>query len=410
MDESSANGFLQIANNMTYSSPQREVSGETSYVSFRPVGSQFGPGQSVEIKLSSTNQYLSIDKSYLKFTFKEIGTVFTGSIALLNTIGATAFISSVSDTVSGLQLPPINRYNVMKALKLNTDTAERKAINQRLSLYGSSTIVQPTNAAGVGRTVCIPMPTCLSSSEKLLPLCHLQGGHTVSYQLETYARVFQNTLGTSSTYIIEDIQLVACLVKPSDAYLMEVNRALANGATLQIPLQIPRNISNQLAASTSQTIRLQTGFLGSLNSLSFVYRPTANFNKVATDNVNGFLTTTANIREYFINLNGQRYPRNKSIGVFNTVADPENLIQLLAAFSTETSFLNPPVETTEGFCHYSFKSNGTFSSGVPISDGVLSIELTTVIAPNPNDVLDVFFEYDSVLSIGANSVQLTTDV
>ena len=119
-----------------------------------------------------------------------------------------------------------------------------------------------------------------------------------------------------------------------------------------------------------------------------------------------FLTNTSELGSYYYMINSARYPKNKSV-VCGT--DPENLYQLLAGFNTKYSQISPFSSTTN-FSHFSFESNGSFASGIPLNDGYINIEATFGTTPSAGDIWDCFMEYSAILTIDQNSVNLIIDV
>ena len=76
MTDTGANGFFALNSDITYQAPERITDGEVNFVSFKPqsIGA-YGPGQSVEFKLRSTNEFVILDRSYMKFSLVETGSV-----------------------------------------------------------------------------------------------------------------------------------------------------------------------------------------------------------------------------------------------------------------------------------------------------------------------------------------------
>jgi hypothetical protein len=392
---------------LTYQIPEKVQDGEINFVSFKPQSiGDYSPGQTVEFKLRSTNEFVILDRSYMKFTLEETGGIAANATTgtILSSMGAQACISQVQDTVSGLQLPLIKNYNLQQALKLNTDTSERKAITAITEKFGGA-------QAGANNkfqaTKCvIPVPTALQSAGKVIPLSVLNGGHNISILLEQGNRVFTNQ-AVGNSYKITDIEIVCCMLKPDEKYLQELAGAMSRGGSLKIPLQLTKNISATLAGSATQTVRIQSGYLSSLNSITNVIRKASDIGTgVVGTAKDTFKTNTNELASYYFMINSQRYPKNKSI---HCATDPENLYQLLAGFNTSYSHLSPFASDTT-FCYYAFESNGQFSSGIPLNDGHINIEATFGTTPTAGDVLDCFLEYDSLLVIDQNTVNLIIEV
>jgi hypothetical protein len=393
-----SNDQFQINDSLTYAAPDRVIDGDISWVSFKPTSiGTYLPGQSIDFKLRSNNEFVVLDRSYIKFTYAESGSVTTGSA--LCTAGASAFFSQVTDTVSGLQLPLCKNWNVQNAMKLATDTTSRQTITTRCEYYGAAA-ASPTTTA---RTVCMPIPTTLASSTKIIPLAVLQGGWSLNYQLAPYLTAY-NSANASNSYGITNMEIVCCMIKPTDAYLGELSSALSRGGSLKLPLELTKNITQSLTTATTQSIRLQTGFLGSVNSIFCTYRPLTDVNVVSKDSMK---STMAKVSEFYLNVNSQRYPRNTAIGV----STPEYLYQLLAGYNTSLSVLSvPAAQATADIIKYSWKTNQEFSSGIPLNDGQIGVELSFSSAPASGDYFDAFINYDALLVIGQSDVQLQLNV
>lgn len=401
----STNGFLSLNSDITYQSPEKVQDGEINFVSFKPQSiGVYAPNSTVDFRIRSTNEFVILERSYMKFSLVETGAVAAIAAGTsLTSMGGSAIISQVQDTVSGLQLPLLKNYNLQQSLKLNTDSSERKAITAITEQYQV-----PGNTATLRYTkkmFCIPVPTSLDSANKIIPLAVLNGGWNISLLLENHNRVFTNG-AVGNSYEVADLEIVCCMLKPDEKYLQELASAMSRQGSLKIPLQLTKNITSTLANSTTQSVRVQSGYLSSLNSITNVIRRAAD---VGTGNAtlakDTFLTSTSTLSNYYYMINSQRYPKNKAI----QCDDPENLYHLLAGFNTKYSQMNP-FTTTQNFNHFSFQSNGAFSSGIPLNDGNINIETTFTSAPANGDLFDCFMEYDAVLVIDQSSVNLIIDV
>lgn len=369
---------LNISKSLTFSEPSKIQDGEINFVSFKPSGGAvFGPNDSVNIKVSSNNQFLVMDRSYLKFTLK------TAATSTLHPQGASAIISSVSDTVGGLQLPLIRDWFINRHLELQTSTNEKKAVCAIGEQFSGTGTTGVATTAGASISVCLPVPTSLQS-EKLLPLAVINSGWQVNYMLNAASRVV-----ATGEYTIEDVELVCAMLTPEQSYLAEVAKGLASGASLKIPLQLTKTITTSVSTALQQTLLLQVGYMSSINSISVVARESEMVNSVK-------------IADYYLSLDGKRYPVNKHI-----TSGPESLYQMLAGYSTSISSI-APVNANHSFQHYTFKTNGDFSSGIPTANG--SVELNLTFSSAPSGTVVSLLNYDALLIISQNSVNLLVDV
>lgn len=386
-----ANSSLQLHPDLLYFAPDQIQDGTIEYVSFSPnSGEIFGPGGNPTFSLRSSNEFLVLEKSYMTFNVNQvIGGGDSPALGTLSKLGASVFFQSVSDTLSGKQLPSEN-VSLMKLADLITDTTERKAFTAVGEYFNTSTTM-------VNKSVIMPVITTLSSANKVIPLCALTGGWNISYQLASFADCFSTTTGTNPTYTISNVRIIGAMLKPTDSYLASLSNSLDSGASLKIPLVLRRDSGQiSLCAGTQQIVRAQPGYCSSMNSISCFLRP-------LTANTDQFTTVIAPLTKYFINVNSQRYPRNFAINTTNE----ENLYQLISGYNTSLSSMSP--NTDAPFLHYTWKTNPAFGSGIPIRDGTISLDTTWSSDPSANK-MNIIIEYDAVLVISKNEVNLYSDL
>jgi hypothetical protein len=368
---------LNINTSLTYSVPSRLEDGEISYVSYKPSGAQvFGPNDTITIKLSSNNEFLCLDRSYLKFKLT------TDSVGKFHPNGAVSAISSISDSVSGLQLPIFRSFDIAQGIKLNSNTSERRAIANVCEGWVGGAIGSDTIVGGVLQAV-MPVPTTLNSTEKYIPLAFMNAGHQLSYTLNPASKVV-----SVGSYILSEVEIVAALIQPNNDYLQEISKGMAAGGSLKIPLQLTKSITTQCSNSFQQTFNIMTGYLGSLNSISLVEK---SLPFVCGDG----------IKSYFINLDGKRYPRNKVL-----TSRAEHIYQQLAGYNTKISTMGIP-DVSQTFKQYSFESNGDFSAGVATANGSIEIDVEFTTIPT---TLECLLNYDALLLVSQNTATLVLDV
>ena len=372
---------LNINSSLTYALPPVVEDGTIQFVSYRPQGgSAFNPGETITVKISSNTQMVSLERSYMKFRLT------TSAIGTLNPQGLSSIFNSVQDTVSGLSLPVARNFHIQNQIKLITDASERKTITGVCEQYREGITGSATTAGG-SFTVCLPIPTSFET-DKLLPLPVMNAGWQAVYALNN-----ANVVVSAGTYTVSDFEVVCCMIQPSAEYLQEVSKGLQGGGALKIPVSLYRSITSTLSANSSQNLILQTGYLSSINTITLVQKTVAL----------GLVRNGADLVSYFVNLDGQRYPSNKSI-----IGREENIYQTLAAYNTSISTLSAP-DVAQPFQQFSFKTNRDFGSGVPTSNGVIEIalELTGVVA---GSTMETIVSYDALLLVSANSCSLITDV
>lgn len=372
---------LNINSSLTYALPDITEDGSLQYVSYKPQGgSSFNQGESITVKVSSNTQMVNLKRSYVKFRLT------TSAIGTLNPQGLSSVFNSVQDTISGLSLPVARNFHIQKQVSLITDESERKTITAVCEQYRDGITGQSTTAGGVF-TVCLPIPTSFET-DKLLPLPIMNAGWQAVYSLNN-----ANVVVSAGTYTITDFELCCAMIQPSPDYLQEVSKGLQSGGALKIPVMLYRSITSNLSTSSSQNLILQTGYLSSINTITMVEKTLAL----------GLARNGADVQSYFINLDGQRYPSNKSIA-----GREENIYMTLASYNTSISSISAP-DVGQPFQQFSFKTNSDFGSGVPTSNGVVEIalELTGVAV---GSTIETIVSYDALLLVSNNSCSLITDV
>jgi hypothetical protein len=433
---------LDLHPSLSFASPPQMIDGSLQFVSFKPFKSEYQAGDTFDIKVQSSNEFVILDKSYCKFKLKGNH----ANASTMSVLGATAIIQSVTDTISGVQLAPLNNYNLFKSIDLNTDTANKKAINHVLNKYISedlatatdsftADIIQATesalassvtmgsmvhsgiagfNAPGyinttsgsafvsgsqIGTGMILPfIPTSLSSTTKYIPLPFLQGGWTSTIQLAPTSTVLP-VLNSATTYYVEDFEFVLAMIKPQDQYLMDIQRGLSSGNSLKIPYEAVMSITQDYPNATYNSTKLQVGYKESVNQLLFFIRDKTYVNAAGYDTFKCSKLET--ITDFYTELNSQRYPRNKAV----QIADGESLVQTLSSVGTSNELLNvvyqKPKALDRSFGSYTFKSSPSYASGVPAADGLITLNFNGTATANLR--LDVFTTYSAMINVDSNT-------
>lgn len=368
---------LNINNSLTYSLPQSMLDGDVTFTSFKPSSGPglFLPNDTISVKLSSNTDFFVPERSYIKFNLR------TTAIGNLSVNGAYQVIQNITDNIGGSVILARNVHH-RNGVKLQTATSEKKAIDTFAAgcIFTSGTGLAVT--ASTDLVVCIPFQSAIDTS-KIIPLSVING-YEISYALNPAANVV-----SAGTYDVRNFEIIACLLTPNQKYLEELSRGLMSGSSMKIPVELSTSTTISVSSALVQNLIVNTGYLGSLNTLTFVHKESA-------------LANAAKVSSYFVLLDSQRYPRNKEI-----VGLAEQYYQALAGYSTHISTLSVP-DTTQTFNHYSWKSNEEFASGVPCANGALELALT--FSSTPTGFVEVITSYDAYLDISRNAVTLITDV
>ena len=374
---------LNIHSSLTYSYPEAVQAGDINFVSYKPSTNSFASNSTLSVKMTSNTEFLIPERSYIKFNLTP------SAVSTLNPQGASACFSQIQDIIGGLSVPLQRNWNVERNVILQSDTSERKQITVACEQFtNSSSATGTVTAVDTAIPIVMPFISSVDFAGKVFPLAVISSGWQIDYTLAPDA-----TVVVAGSYTISDFEIVACMIKPPSNYMREINEGLASGSSLKMPVSLTKTITTGLTNNNSQSINLNIGYLSSINSLTMVQKTT-----------NAHITS-AKLTSYVINIDGQRFPRNKQI-----YTNLEGIYQTLAGYDTKINSIGLGDATYQVFQHYSFKSSPAFASGIPTANGIVSLDLACSTAPASTDVLIAMINYDALLVISNGVVQLSSDV
>ncbi|KAJ3270384.1 hypothetical protein HDV01_007850 [Terramyces sp. JEL0728] len=365
---------------MTYQLPPQTELGVPNYVSFKPVqATTFNPNDTIQIKLSSNNELFNFERSYWKYTITPSVTGSTNG-NYLNPMGSSAIVSSIQEQIAGTMLPVYNNYNIKNSVRLFTASQERQSIQSATESFIANTT--GTLQVATSTSYISPIPSGTDWNQAMIPLCAFNGGMSYFITLAPANQVF-----TTGTYTVSNVELVAHLVTPPQSFLEDLDNGLRDGHQLQIPVNLYKSIPMPLTSATTQDLILNTNYLQSLNSICCITH----------DSTSGFFNNSNIVQDWYINCNGQRWPRNKLI-----TAGIETIYQQLASQNTVYSSLNNSVQP---FQYFSWKACGDFNTGISTNNGVLDVAFDYT--GGPSGATSYFiFNYDAILSVSLVGVNL----
>ena len=368
---------LNISDSLTYTQPEGLLDGKINYIKFVPQGANsYGPSETIEVKLSSNTDFMVLDRSYIKFTLS------TSATGTLSVNGGSSVINSISDNFGGCVLPQQRNFHIKQGVKLQSGTSNRKAIDTycQSSTFASATGVATSDSTVF--TICMPFVSSFET-DKVIPLAVLNGWG-ITFNTNPAASVV-----SAGTYTITGFEVVACMIQPTQLYLEQIAQGLNNGSTLKIPIQLSNSITSQVTSALTQNILVNCGYLSSMNQVTFVAKESA-------------LANSSKVSSWYVMVDSKRYPVNKEVA-----GAVESVYQTLAGYNTDNSFISLP-HSTQTFNQYTFKSNGSFSSGISTANGM--VELVLSFSSTPTGTIETIISYDAYLEIGRNAVILHTDV
>lgn len=384
--------YLEVNPAALYNSPQQLDIENFNFVEFKAIaGESFGPSSTITVRANSTNELIDWDRSFIKGTFTA-----TGSGSVLSDLGIGAAFKNVQETISGVSLPILTDWNLTHSLENRLSTAERKDWLKVTELCSTGLTIGST-----ATTFSLAVPSQLATSDRYFPLAVVSGGVEFTWTLESAANVFK-VAGTG--YSITNFGLVLCMVSPSASYLNELSRGVSSGHSLKIPLELRRVVHQPLTTSLSQTLKVQTGFLRSINGLTLIVRDKDNLDVATADAFVG-ASKLNNISYYNIGVNSVVYPRNRFLYIKDNRA--ENLMNILSGFNTKYSGISVPAGATDDFAFFNFKANSGFGAGITSTDGFCELNLSIGTAFDAGDMSSIIVSYDASLQIEDGIVTVT---
>lgn len=394
---------------LKYPDPPQLIDGDLNFVSFRPVsGTTFGPSEQIKINVQSPNELLDSRKSYLKFKLALTGGATTAG-SVTSVLGGASVIREIQTEVGGVEVERINRYNAYLAALYAKATNTQKDMLAELELYGNQDeLTGSADKYSNGRYIIHAPRIAVLESDQMIPLAVVRGGITLNIALDTFNNLV--ALDTSSTsYTVSDVEFVACLLKPSDAYLRDLSASLAAGNVAKIPMSCIKHVRWSPTATASQNVNLSVGYIKSLRNVLQVARLTSIEDTESADAFNNF--TGDAIKNYHWEIGSQRYPKNREIGAQQTVAsgspDPEFLMQQLISVDNSYPLMDCQAidGNTQNAILFNWATNG-FGSGVPVSDGLVTFVSEHNSSRATTTRYDAWFNFDAVLRVSAADVQI----
>lgn len=402
---------FKIPDQLLYSKPEQVLDGSENWVSFGPVsGSEFTAGQSFKVRVSSQNEFLVPQRSYLKYKLQLTGITQATTASVTSKLGGVSALKRVVTTVGGVQIEDIDNYNTSCSIVYKRLPATQKDMLKQLEGYQDQDICCGTSAKATnGRMICHAVRTSLLECDQFVPLPFIQGGAEMEFTVDTLNNVLATDASGATGVKVSYVEFVACLIKPADQYLRDFQQTLMSGKKGSIPMIKTKSLRLQPSAITDQEQSLQIGFLRSLRSVIGITRESTSIDSATTDAFE--LDTNNFMSSYYFKVGSERYPRNKVIGTINNTAgavDPEAIMQSLVALDNTYAHLNALSVTanTANYIYFSWATNPKLGAGIPVEDGKIDFHHSYLTAPGGTETMDLFVNYDCLLEFDATSIQL----
>ena len=413
-----SNGNQFPSENLIYEFPDQEITGDITL--FKQIPQQAGnllPSNTLSFQIASRTEFVDVQRSYLQMTITPTGG--SGTCYLQN-IGATSVIGQVQEQVCGTSLQFLNRYDLYNATKNAVTSVSRKqfiGLTEGYVATGSTagSGIGTAMTIGTGKEFVVPCPLQTITSNKLIPLSLFPGDYLVQILLNPVNYVF-GPQNTPTSYTISNVYMVLALVTPPREMFLHAQNTLNNGGDILLPISICRNFEQNLAQGTTITFNQIIGYYESLDAITICRRLQAD---ITEGNV--FWPTTNALTDWYISLDTERFPKNRSINAEGSNSQ-ENLLQVIRPFNTQlddktpyaTTGINGSYQSTginSGFSYWNFQENASFGSGKAVSNGQFVAYLNynpSLIGGGGSDVYDIFIEYSILLRITAGGVSFNS--
>lgn len=410
---SSSTVNFNLPTQMSYTQPAQVLSGEKQFISYKAKsGTSFSGNDNISIPITSTNQFLDPTRSYLKFRVSFAGTTNSGH--RLPYSGYSYAINKFDTYVGGVLVESISDYNKYVASlykRLPTGYQNQLAVLEQYN--ESASTLNGVCGANSGILVCHAPRIAVLEQTRYLPVSMIRGGIELNFSITPFAEfISANNAGSLTGYTIDNVEFIACMISPSDQFLSSFAKSLQSGSEAKIPLEVCRTVKSFPQNSSVNTYTLNTGFHKSLTSILNANAPTVS--GAGTDGSNLF--SNNGMTSYRYEISGKRYPQNFNIYTNSATAGgmvgAEQVMQGLCAVDNTFTGLNQQttdlVDASGNFLYTDFRSDKSFSSGVPISDGqvVMVCEGTPTTTSNITNYSWIFV--DALLKVSMNSVSIDT--
>lgn len=394
---------------LKYQQPIQTVDGDATFVGFKPVsGTSFSENDTIKINIQSPNEVLDPRRSYLKYRLRLTGGATTAG-NVCSVLGGGAVLREIQTELGGVEVERIARYNVyLAALYARAPNTQKDTLSE-LELYANQDeLTGSADKYSNGRYIVHAPRIAALESNQFLPLPFIRGGMTLNITLDDWRNLV--ALDTTSTgYTVDQVEMVCCMIKPSDAYLRDFSASLASGNVAKVPMSCVKHIRWQPTATASQNVVMNIGYLKSLRSVIQQHRLTSIENTESADAFNNF--AAIGMKSYHFEIGSARYPKNRELGCQNVIAsgavDPESLMQGLISIDNSYPLYDAQAidGNTQNAIIYNWSTAG-YGSGVPVVDGQLTFVSEHNSAQLTTTICDVHANYDCLLKISASDVMV----
>lgn len=387
---------------LAFTPPELVSNAAVNWCVFKPTRASFVPGDTFEIRVESDTSFARFSDAFIKGTFVQTlaanSNGSTGGSVALNSIGVASAFSTVQENVGGYTFPQLGNLPIVYKIDFDTDSPDRRLANYKASRYIYNTsdpataVVSKSGSDVINIPFVIPLKSQLCSSKSPIPLADITGGVDIFFTLSNATDVLFSSGGAAqSSYTLNDIQLVVPMVSPTSEYMINHHEFLNNGGTLKIPFEItaPNNFTLTNSTNSTQTIRINTGVLNSLNSVALV-----NYS------MSGSVVTGSNnsITSYTLTCGTENYPRGTTINLNS----PEAMYYaslMTTLYDQSTNYTS--VDNKFFFLHNLKSSQISFASGIKTNTEIY-LNITPSADMSGQRSIAILY-YDAILTVASKS-------
>ena len=379
---------------------QFQPSGQSSYVA----------GQSISIKVNSQSGFWDPQKSFLSYDLLTSGDTTSGAFTLA---GGSAVLKDFTTIISGRTVEQINNYNVLCAISNQKSDKSRKT--SLTILEGYKETIDGTAGSlsfqNVSRTVCHSPKNCISSvNTTLIPLPYISGG--VEFQINTAPLSEIQNQAYLSGYTMSNVKYNAYLETPPLEIALGFENSLNAGSPARIKMPVVKSFQSKPVASTQNQHVFNVGINDSVRSVLSVERVAGSVQSTTTDDFANFTNNAK--KEYYFQVNNNRYPQSGSIQCDNTstkVSQAESYMYALISADNDSSLLSSTTDLWTGsaagnnkdsFIYHDFSTSPEINSGIATLDGQIFMHTVYNTSPSASDVITSFVVIDNELVINPN--------
>ena len=221
------------------SSAPRPIPSSVQIVNLASQSGNQGPNGLISFQIptgAAAGGYLKPNSVYLRGTCALTGAGGATVSYALQSRSASALINRITCSIGGVQVSQINNYHLLHEM-LITHAASGNYYQYDSQILQSTNVAAFAAAANPSSNFVIPVINPLFNSEKAVPLFLLNAPIQLNFDINSVANALRGAAGDTTTFSLQNMQLVYEVLKVDNDYVNNVKMALGAGNLYQLNLR-----------------------------------------------------------------------------------------------------------------------------------------------------------------------------